>query len=36
MPMQSWITLDTQSKTAQIETVEKIEKCNLRNEHIEY
>lgn len=36
MPMQSWITLDTQSKTAQIETVEKIEKYNLRNEHIEY
>lgn len=29
MPMQSWITLDTQSKTAQIETVEKIEKYNL-------
>ena len=36
MPMQSWITLDTHSKTAQIETVEKIEKYNLRNEHIEY
>lgn len=34
--MQSWITFDTQSKTAQIETVEKIEKCNLRNKHIEY
>lgn len=34
--MQSWITFDTQSKTAQIETVEKIEKYNLRNEHIEY
>ena len=34
--MQSWITFDTQSKTAQIETVEKIEKYNLRNKHIEY
>ena len=34
--MLSWITFDTQSKTAQIETVEKIEKYNLRNKHIEY